>query len=350
MKVSKEFIIGVVVVVAIALLYIGINFLKGINLFARQKRFYAVYENVAGLVPSNAVVLNGYKIGTVSNVQMSKTKSGKLVVEVVVNDANLNVPADTKLEIFDADLFGGKAIQIVLGDSSVMAENRDTLSGFVSLGLTESIKQELEPLKQKTSDLFISIDSILSGLNAVFASNSVKGLPVIFESLKTSLHNVESTTEQLNTLLANSNPKINDILSNVNAISANIKNNNEKLSNVISNASAITDTLAKVQLASTMLKVDKALGDFEIIMGKINSGQGTIGQLVNNDSLHNQLTQASRSLDLLLDDMRVHPKRYLSFSLIGKREKSELSKRELEQIRDELNKMIKEKEQKGEAD
>jgi len=348
MKVSREFLIGVVVVGAIALLYIGINFLKGVNLFARQSKFYAVYDNVAGLVPSNAVILNGYKIGTVSNVEMNSKGDGTLVVEVVINDAKLNIPADTKLQIFDADLFGGKAIQIMLGDSTVLAENKDTLQGFVALGLTESIKNEIEPLKQKTTDLFATVDSVLNGLNSMFQSNSAKGLPAIFESVKNTLTNVEQTTNSLNELITQNNPKISSILDNVNSISANLKDNNDELSNVIKNVNSMSDSLAKLNLAATMLKVDRALGDFEVILNKVNSGEGSIGQLVNNDTLHSELVNASHSLDLLLDDMRVHPKRYLSFSLIGRRERSELSKRELEQIRDELDVIIKEKEAKGE--
>ncbi|MEN9348556.1 MAG: MlaD family protein [Flavobacteriales bacterium] len=348
MKVSREFLIGVVVVGAIALLYIGINFLKGVNLFARQKKFYAVYENVAGIVPSNAVILNGYKIGTVSNVEMNSSGNGTLVVEVVINDANLSIPADTKLQIFDADLFGGKAIQIMLGDSTVLAENKDTLQGFVALGLTETIKNEIEPLKQKTSDLFATVDSVLSGLNGMFQGNSAKGLPAIFESVKNTMSNLENTSQSLNDLLVKNNPKISSILDNVNSISSNLKDNNEELSNVIKNANSISDSLAKLNLAATMLKVDRALGDFELILNKVNNGEGSLGQLVNNDSLHTELVNASHSLDLLLDDMRTHPKRYLSFSLISRRERAELSKRELEQIRTEIDELIKEKEAKGE--
>lgn len=344
MKISREFLIGIVVVVAIALLYLGVNYLKGINLFARQQRFYAIYENVAGLVPSNPVVLNGYKIGIVSDMSMHPKGDGRLIVEVLVTGQGLIIPKDTQLQIFDADLFGGKAIQLLLGDSSVLAENRDTLVGVVNLGLQETIKREFEPLKQKTSELFGSIDSVLTNLNQVFSSSSTKSIPSMFKSLQHTLDNLESSTTSIDGLLASNNQRISDIIANVNSITSNLKSNNENLTRVIKNFSSLSDTLARLQIGATMLKVDRAMSSFESTITKINDGEGTLGMLVNNDSLHHELVSASRSLDLLLDDMRVHPKRYVNFSVIGRKDSQRLSKAQLEQLRNEIDAMLKEKE------
>ncbi|MFN8699113.1 MAG: MlaD family protein [Flavobacteriales bacterium] len=344
MKLSREFLIGVVVVVAIAMLYLGINYLKGINLFARQQRFYAVYENVAGLVPSNAVVLNGFKVGIVSNMKMHPSGDGRLIVEVLLDNDDLTIPIDTRLEIYDADLFGGKAIQLMLGDSSVLAVNKDTLAGTVDLGITEIIKKELEPLKQKTSELFSGVDSVLSNLNSVFASSSTKGIPDMFKSLQNTLNNLESSSSSLDELLTTNNQRITDIFANVESISGNLKKNNENLTTAMTNFANLSDTLARLQLASTVLKVDKALGGFSEVITKINEGSGTLGQLVTNDSLHHELVSASHSLDLLLDDMRVHPKRYVQVSLIGRRDTERFSKAQLEQMRKEINTLLRERE------
>jgi phospholipid/cholesterol/gamma-HCH transport system substrate-binding protein len=347
MKVSREFLIGVVVVVAIAMLYLGINYLKGINLFARQQRFYAVYENVAGLVPSNAVVLNGFKVGIVSEMKMHPSGDGRLVVEVLLDSDDLIIPIDSKLQIYDADLFGGKAIQVMLGDSSVLAVNKDTLSGIVDLGLTDIIKKELEPLKQKTSELFTGVDSVLSNLNSVFNSSSTKGIPDMFESLQNTLSNLESSSSSLDALLTTNNQRITDIFTNVESISGNLKKNNENLTTAMTNFANLSDTLARLQLASTVLKVDKALSEFSEMMAKIHEGSGTLGQLVNNDSLHHELVSASHSLDLLLDDMRAHPKRYVSVSLIGRKDSQRFSKAQLEQMRDEIDGMLKERQKES---
>jgi phospholipid/cholesterol/gamma-HCH transport system substrate-binding protein len=336
MKVSKEFIIGVVVVLTIAVLYMGVNYLKGINLLAKQLKFYAVYENVAGLTASNAVVLNGYKIGIVKKVGMHPRGDGSLVVEIIINDSDLKLPLDTKLEIFDADLFGGKAIRIAMGDSAVYAADKDTLGGTIALGLTESIKQEIEPLKKKTSELFAGIDSVITSLNLVLGSaNEKQGLSAIFSSLKNTMQNLESSTSKFDQLLTENTGKLSDIFTNVESITENLKNNNETLTKAITNIGTLSDTLAKLELATTILRVNKALGSFEEVMTKINEGTGTVGQLVNNDSLHTELVNASHSLDLLLNDMRIHPKRYVSFSLIGRKEKTEaISKKDLETVKD----------------
>ncbi|MEZ4799120.1 MAG: MlaD family protein [Flavobacteriales bacterium] len=322
MKVSKEFIIGVVVVFTIAVLYMGVNYLKGVNLLSKQLRFYSVYENVAGLTASNAVTLNGHKIGIVSDVAMHPSGDGRLIVEVIINESKLNVPNDTKLEIFDADLFGGKGIRIVMGKSSVFAEDRDTLPGEIALGLTETIKQEIEPLKQKSSELFAGIDSVITSLNNVLGSASDDGgLNQVFSDLKSTLSNLESTTSSLDKLMMNNSEKLSSIFTNVESITSNLKANNDKLTNAITNISTLSDTLARMELATTVLKVNRALESFDGVMTKVNEGTGTLGQLVNNDSLHVELVNASHSLDLLLEDMRLHPKRYVHFSVFGKKEK-----------------------------
>lgn len=347
MKISREFYIGVLVVVSIAVLYMGVNYLKGVNLFLKQQKFYAVYENAAGLTASNPVILNGFKIGIVSDVHMHEDGSGRIVAEVVLNDSKLKIPNDTKLEIFDADLFGGKAIQIVLGKSTQLAENKDTLTSGISLGLTESIKQEIEPLKQKTSQLFSGVDSVITNLNNVLGGAQTRELGDIFVSLKNTMENLEGTSSKLNGVIDANTDNLTKIFDHVEAITSNLESNNEMLTKAIKNAAMITDSLAALNLSSTLARVDHALLDFNRLMTDVNEGNGTLGKLIHTDSLHTELVTASHSLDLLLNDMRIHPKRYLSFSLINRDgDKAEFSKKELEQMREEIDKAILEKEKK----
>ena len=347
MKISREFYIGVLVIIAIALLYLGANYLKGVNLFLKQQKFFAVYDNAAGLTASNPVILNGFKIGIVSDVHMHEDGSGRIVAEVVLNDSKLKIPDDTKLEIFDADLFGGKAIQIMLGNSTVLAENKDTLTSGISLGLTESIKQEIEPLKQKTSQLFSGVDSVITNLNNVLSGPQTKNLGDIFVSLKNTMENLEGTSSKLNGVIDSNTDNLSKIFDHVEAITANLETNNDMLTRAIKNATMITDSLAALNLSSTLKKVDGAFLDFNKLMSDISEGDGTLGKLIHTDSLHTELVTASHSLDLLLNDMRIHPKRYLSFSLINRGgDNAEFSKKELEQMRNEIDKAIIEKESK----
>jgi phospholipid/cholesterol/gamma-HCH transport system substrate-binding protein len=344
MNIRREFLIGVLVVLSIVLLYFGLSYLKGVNLFQKQQRYYGVYDNAAGLQVSNPVILNGYKIGIVKGVRLNDDGSGKILVEVLLRDDNLRIPKDTQLEIYDADLFGGKAIQLILGSSSELAENKDTLATSLSLGLAESVKQQIEPLKEKSSQLFASVDSVLANIRTILSKEQTQNLAQVFENLQNTIANLENTSYTLNAILSDNKGKLSSIFENVNAISANLRSNNEALTNAIHNASHFTDSLAKLNLANTLSQVDQALQGVNKITRQINNGEGSLGKLIQSDSLHNQVLMASQSLDLLLNDMRVNPKRYLSFSMIGRKEDSgEFSKKELEQIRTEIDNRLKNK-------
>jgi phospholipid/cholesterol/gamma-HCH transport system substrate-binding protein len=344
MNIRREFLIGVLVLVSIVLLYFGLSYLKGVNLFQKQQRFYGIYDNAAGLQTSNPVILNGYKIGIVKSVRLHDDGSGRILVEVLLRDANLNIPEDTKLEIYDADLFGGKAIQVLLGQSTELALDKDTLQTSISLGLAESVKQEIEPLKQKSVQLFASVDTLISNIRRVLNKEQTQDLTEVFENLKNTISNLESTSYELNGILSSNKGKLGSIFDNVNAISANLRSNNDELTNAIKNVSLITDSLAKLNLSGTLRKVDQVLVGVNNIAQQINSGEGSLSKLIRSDSLHNEVVQASHSLDLLLNDMRVNPKRYLSFSLIGgKGDDQEFSKKELELIRLEIDNRLKDK-------
>lgn len=344
MKLSKEFVIGIVVIIAIAIMYLGVNYLKGVNLLARQQTYYGVYSNSGGLIPSNPVILNGFKIGIVKDVYMNENGDGSIIAAIVLNDGNLRIPKDTELQIRDADLFGGKAVEVVLGKNPELAKNKDTLATSVSLGLTESIKSEIEPLKQKTTELFASVDSILNSVNSVLNDANSGDLGDIFKSLKGTMQDLEGTSDKLNRILDRNGAHIDDIFQNIESISSNLKNNNSSLSNAIKNAENFSDSLAKLNLNSTIRKVDKVMAEFAQISSDINQGKGSIGKLIHNDSLHTELVNASHSLDLLLNDMRVHPGRYVSFSVFGgKKQQDELSKKQKDVIREEVDKAIQEK-------
>jgi phospholipid/cholesterol/gamma-HCH transport system substrate-binding protein len=178
----------------------------------------------------------------------------------------------------------------------------------------------------------------------VLNKEQTQDLTEVFENLKNTISNLESTSYELNGILSNNKGKLGTIFENVNAITANLRSNNDELTNAIQNASLITDSLAKINLAGTLRKVDHALVGVNKIAEQINSGEGSLGKLIQSDSLHNEVVQASHSLDLLLNDMRVNPKRYLSFSIIGgKSDEQEFSKKELEQIRLEIDNRLKDK-------
>lgn len=339
MKISREFWLGALVILVIAVGFFGVNYLKGVNLFSSSRRFYSLYENVAGIDPSSPIVLNGYKIGQVKDVHIFEEDQTKIIIVLNINDEHVNIPKDSEFQIYDSDLFGGKAVRLILGDSSAIAMHKDTLKGSLALGLTESIKQEIEPLKAKTSELFSTLDSMMLKLNKALQDPRTKEIPELFSNIQQTLRNLQASTGNFSAVMNEGGPKMVEVLSNAQSISENLKANNQKLTTVIGNFESISDSLKKANIGATVMKVNKAVGGLQQFVDDVNQGKGSLGKLTQTDALHTQLVEASKSLNLLIDDINKNPKKYVHFSMVGRKDADGFSDKELEQIRTEINKL-----------
>ncbi len=308
-----KIIIGSVFVVAITVLIFGVNYLKGLDFFNPDNTYYAVYPNVSGLKVSNSVTINGYKVGQVKEISLETDFSGVLVSFSV--DKNFTIPDSTVAQIYSSDIMGTKAVKFILSNSKNFLSDGDTLFSNTEKDLKEQVNAELLPLKRKTEDLISSFDSALAIIQNVFNEKTRENLSLSFESIKNTVKYLEESSLTIDTLMTTQKGKLSRIFSNIESISANLKNNNEQLTNIINNFSAISDTLARVQFVSVMDKAKKTLEQTNQMVEKINSGQGTIGMLINNDTLYNHLEESAKSLDYLLEDIRQNPKRYLHFSV-----------------------------------
>jgi phospholipid/cholesterol/gamma-HCH transport system substrate-binding protein len=344
MKLNKEFLVGLVVVSAIAVLYIGVNYLKGINLFMDKQKFYAVYNNVSGLEAASPVVLNGFKIGAVKNVALHTDGSGRIVAEVIINDKKLKLPRDTKFEIFDADLFGGKSIQIIVGSSPEYAVSGDTLSSGVVLGITESIKQEIEPLKKKTAQIFTTLDSLLTGLSAALRSEDSQGIEVTFRNIQQTFQNLATLTGDMTGTLAENRQNFKEIFRNTRDISDKLLLHTDVLTGTLKNANRITDSLANANIGQMLRSLESAVTGLNKVLLSLNNEGSSLGKITHTDSLHHQLLTAGKSLDFLLNDIQENPKRYISVSVFGGKEDhhTKLTRREKELIREEVQRNMKE--------
>lgn len=338
MKLNREFLVGLVVVSAIAILYIGVNYLKGINLFMDKQKFYAIYNNVSGLEAASPVVLNGFKIGVVKNVSLHTDGSGRIVAEVIINDKKLKVPSDTKFEIFDADLFGGKSLQIIMGSSTDYATSGDTLASGVVLGITESIKQEIEPLKKKTVQIFNTLDSLLNGLSLAIRSSDSNGIAAMFKDVQQTFQNLSNLTEELSGTLTDNRPHLNEIFRNTREISEKLKSHSDVLTGTLKNANRITDSLANANIGQMLRSLETAVSGLNKMLSSMNNEESSLGKITHTDSLHQQLLLAGKSLDFLLNDIQENPKRYINVSVFGGREDSDakLTRREKELIKEEV--------------
>ncbi|NOQ26420.1 MAG: MCE family protein [Bacteroidales bacterium] len=309
MKLNKETKIGIIAAIIISCFIWGFNFLKGKNILTTNDSFYAVYSNIGGLEEASPVIISGYKVGVVESIKLHENKQNKIVVKFSLKE-DLSIPLNTEAIIYPASLIAGKAIKLNFSDSKEFHLNGDTLIGTLEQDLISNLSDELIPVKNKIENLVVSMDSVL----AIF-DNQRK------ENLKNSLDNLEHITNNLSELLDADNSKLAKILSNAESISNNLKNNNEQIAKILTNFSNISDSIEQANIKTTILNANKTLAEFSQISTKINSGEGTIGMLINNDSLYVNLNNLAADLDSLIIDLNENPKRYVHFSLFGKKDK-----------------------------
>jgi phospholipid/cholesterol/gamma-HCH transport system substrate-binding protein len=315
MKFSKEAKIGIIGVVGIAILFWGINFLKGKDFFSNDKLLFAVYDQVEGLSASRPVMVNGLKVGLIRDLELIENGSGKILVSMLISN-KIQIPSDSKADIFSTDILGSKGIKIIVGTSQVLAKNRDTLQSGVTPTLTEEVSAQVAPIRAKAESLLSSMDSVLITVREVFNEQTKQNLKRSFESISNSLTSIESITTSLDTVLS-TDGRMKNIFVNLESISTNLKNNNEEITRMIENFSAISDTIARSNISATLEHTRKTLEQTAGIMEKVNKGEGTLGQLANNDSLYRNLNATAADLDSLLKDLKNNPGRYVRLSFIS---------------------------------
>ncbi|OFY24106.1 MAG: hypothetical protein A2W98_14175 [Bacteroidetes bacterium GWF2_33_38] len=313
MKISKATKVGVLVFVAFAMLVWGVTFLKGKNFFKKENHYYVIYNRIDGLSESSSIMLNGFKIGQVRDISFMPNQKS-IIVSFAIGDEFI-LPDSTVARIFSSDLMGTKSIEIIYGKSSKNHLPGDTLFAVIEESLKDQVSLQMLPLKVKAEGLMSSIDSVLAVVQYIFNEGTRDNISKAFVSVKMTLENLEHASVSLDTLLRNEKGKLARIFTNVEHITLNLKNNNEQLTNIINNFSSISDSLARADIASTITNANKVISDIDNILAKVNSGQGSIGMLVNNDTLYNNLENATFHLDRLLEDMQKNPKKYVHFSL-----------------------------------
>ena len=314
MKYKKEIIIGLVIIASLAMFIWGFYFLKGFNLFKDQRVIYAVYDQVSGLTRSNPVSINGLKVGQVSDIYFEPDFSGNIIVEITV-ETEIPIPKNSLALIYSSDLMGSKAIDLQLGDDPVFIKSGDTLQTRVEASLKEAVNQQIQPLKAKAEELIISIDSVVTVIKSIFNEKARENLSNSLASIQQTFANLESASYNLDTLVASQKTRLAQIMYNLESITNTIRMNQDNIDNILANFSSVSDSLAKVRIPETFTHINKVVGEVEGIVEKINSGEGSIGLLVNDDKLYNDLQESSKQLHLLMEDIRLNPKRYVRFSL-----------------------------------
>lgn len=310
MKITNETKVGVLAAVAIAILIVGYSFLKGNDVFSSQNEFYATYDRVDGLAISKPVLVNGYQIGRVSDLTLQP--NGQILAQFKI-DPEYAIPKNTIARLESTDLLGGKAIVFELGTGSDFAKDGDTLNANIQKNLTDQI----EPIQKKAEQIIARMDSVLTSVNSTLSPEFQRNFDRSFASIARTLETLEGTTKTVDGLVTTQSTKIAGIMANLESITGNFKNNNAKITNIMNNFERLSDNAAKVDFAQTITEANKAVADLQVIVNKINTGQGTLGQLINDEKMYNNLNNAAANLDKLMIDLKANPKRYVSFSVFG---------------------------------
>lgn len=318
MKISKEIKLAILGIVAIAMFVFGYGYLKGSDLFSSSRVIKVEYDNVQGLTPSNYVQLQGYNIGTVKSISLSKEHPSKILVELTV-DKDLELPSDSKARIVSLDLLGTKAISIIKGQSSTMLGPNQMMNGDMELGAIESLSSAALPAVDGAKQTLASIDETVKNVNNILDVQTQ-------EHLKSTIVNLDKTMMEF-TQFANElnkqRSKISELIGNLNAFSDNLNKNTVTINNVLKNAEVTTSNLSKLELQTTVNKLKETLTSLETTVDKINNGGGSLALLMNDDKLYKNLKNTLSTANDLLYDLKARPSRYINVNLIGKKQKND---------------------------
>jgi phospholipid/cholesterol/gamma-HCH transport system substrate-binding protein len=309
-KIANETKVGILAAFSIALLIIGYNFLKGNAIFSNETVLYARYSRVDGLNVSKPVLINGYQIGRVDKLQLQP--DGSILATLKIK-GKYEIPTNSIARLESTDLLGSKAIVMALGNGKIYAKDGDTLNANVEKNLMEAV----QPVQKKAELIINKMDSILTSVNAIMNPDFQKNVNKSFNSIAATLGSLENTSKKVDNLVGSEGSRISAILANVEAISSNFKNNNQQINAIMTNLHSVTDQVAAANFKQTVDNANKAMLELQSVVSKINNGNGSLGLLINDSKMYDNLNSASKNLDNLLIDLKENPKRYVHFSVFG---------------------------------
>ena len=307
MKLSKEIKTAILVLSGILLFIFIFYYLKGENILDNSIKISAVYNNVEGLAPSAAVTINGHKIGKVQSIHFTNDLSGKLNVEMLI-DSDFEFSKNSTAQLYESGLIGGKAIAIIPAfDGAPNVESGDILSSDVKPGLTDLVNQRLTPLQEKMERMMVSADTLLVNLNTLFDAQTKYNIKSSIAELSTTIESFKSTSESLNDLVVDNSSSIGQTITNFNKISDDL--------------TRLSTSLAAADFDTIMADLKSTISSFNQLLSAIENGEGSVGKLMKEEAVYNNLEGATKQLEELLEDMKLNPKRYVHFSLFGKKAK-----------------------------
>ena len=315
MKYSKFVKLGFLIVVSFIMLFWGLSYLKGNDIFKRKNFYFVVYDRIDGLLESNKVTMNGYQIGQVKNIDFAPNKTGKLIVNLMI-DASFEIPVNSLAQIISSDIMGTRSIKMVLSNENTFYQSGDTIPGAIESDLKEQVSLQVLPIKNKAEQLLSTLDSAITVLTVIFNEDARENLSESFANINKTIENTQKITEDLQKIVSAEQGSIQRIVVNIEEITRFLSSNTKEFDKIIKNLSSFSDTLSKISVSPIITNISLATNEILSLLEKLNSDENTAGLLLNDDQLYIQITALSENLGFLIKDIQTNPKRYLQFSAV----------------------------------
>lgn len=307
MKFSREFKTGILVIGASLVIILGYNFLKGTSLFKEEREFYVKYNNVEGLMPEASVTVNGLQIGKVKQIFISED-TRDITVSFIIDKRGFEISKTSEVLLYNPGLIGGKALAVIPDyNNPTMAKAGDTLTGNLERGMMDVVADKVIPLGDDLGNTLANLDSLLLSLNKVMDEKGIGHLRSTFENIDNTMATLNNTSNSINTLFESNNQKISATIDNFEKTSQNFVR--------------ISDSLATLDTQKLVTEIEQSIASLNNVVNNLEDGEGSLGKLLKDDSLYKNLEGASKELEELMNDIKLNPKRYVHFSIFGKKNK-----------------------------
>jgi phospholipid/cholesterol/gamma-HCH transport system substrate-binding protein len=315
MKYSKYVKLGFLIVVSMVILFWGLSYLKGNDIFKQSNYYYVVYERIDGLLEANKVTMNGYQIGQVKSIDFEPNKSGRLLVKLMIN-SSFQIPVNSVAQIISSDIMGTRSIKMILSDEDSFYATNDTIPGAIESDLKEQVSLQVLPIKNKAEELLGTIDSAITVLTVIFNEDAQKNLSESFYNINKTIENVQNITNDLQEIVSTEKGSIQQIVVNIEEVTRFLSDNTAELEKTIKNLSSFSDSLANIEVSPIITNITLASNQILKALEKLNSNENTAGLLLNDDKLYNEITSLTENLSYLIRDLQANPGRYVHLSAV----------------------------------
>ncbi len=341
MKISKEIKAGIIAILSITLLVCGVNFLKGNSFFGGDDKYTAYFPNSGGLTPATSVYVNGVIVGKVLSVEynMKGDSATRVKVEFNIQEDGLKIPRGSKVEVGQADfLTKGIILELNTDLSKGFYTTNDKIMGTVAMAIQDKVLTTLNPTITKVEHLIASVDETVTSLGAFWDTTANSEIKQSMVEIRQAIKSFARVANEVEGLVVSEKAKMSKIFSNLESISSNLKASNDKISGIIGNTKKITDDLVTAEYSKTIAEASKTIQNLNALLNDINSGKGSVGKLLKDDAMFNELVKTNQELQELVDDIELHPERYIHFSVFGAKSKGvKLTGKEEQKLRQMLD-------------